>query len=428
MKGKLPNSSWDELIKYIEKGLQEGYKRINYLFKMNVYDVRRYLQQNFLNKIQVNERGLIYIERGMGFSYDRDNSQFDFKSVGECWSWEPGAAHQYYNVPNGEDIEVDFFGNTYTSLSGKTEKEWEYYDQVKQNVTLHGYIHPKYVDWALTLYLCFWEHKNEKELRTADLAWVEITDITINDKKYHLDKPYLVKANADLYKGPKSLSDESLKMFNQAISDDKNFSLGYSSIEDLLKQGLSLNNIFDLATPVGYSDWFIIRYDNKYNLIEGKYNVDYEKNVLKLSPKNTKVLFGDSNNLDTWPDKITSLYENFVCGKLDKKIFLYNLATHKKLITDFTNIEILEKGWCNLRKDQKSILYNVITEQTLLTDKSLYFFKYKYPWIRVNDFELQRYNYYNLETNCFLVGEINNREKWPYNDPMGRSQLRPPIN
>ena len=127
-----------------------------------------------LNKFTYNKRGLIYVERSIDLDVSQGFDNMNFKSIGECWSWQKGGSSSYC---------ADF--------SLLNNNVW--------NVVLCGYVHPNSVNWTETIYLNSYHMKNEKEIRMNDNAFVEVGYIRISGRKYPLGSSMLINASADKY-------------------------------------------------------------------------------------------------------------------------------------------------------------------------------------------------------------------------------------
>lgn len=175
-KGKLP--SFDGRLKDVcMNGMKEAYRWAT----ESVDGVQRYGFASFvhdfniiLSKFTYNKRGLIYVERSIDLDVSQGFDDMNFKSIGECWSWQKGGSSSYC---------ADF--------SLLNNNVW--------NVVLCGYVHPNSVNWTETIYLNSYHMKNEKEIRMNDNAFVEVGYVKINGRKYPLGSSMLINASADKY-------------------------------------------------------------------------------------------------------------------------------------------------------------------------------------------------------------------------------------
>ena len=259
-KGQLPQCSREELIQYANTGLRQGCDKAREQgYSNNMTNFIHQLQRNFLPKLQINEKGLIYVERAINFQNNYNFTNMNYKSVGECWSWQVGNAQAYCDSQQGENV---------------------------NNVILHGYIHPKDVDWVMTLSINTFNNA-ETELRTSSKAKIELTDITVNNQTIHLNETFLVNAEPVKYQPYQKPS--KFKNFFQR----KKYSLGDDySLSTLLNKGQNLVDLCDRKTDIG-NNMYLVQYDNHYNIYNKK-----QKNVL----------FGDITNIDTWFDGMENEY------------------------------------------------------------------------------------------------------------------------
>lgn len=176
-KGKLPSNDIP-LKEYYKPYLKQAYEWA----AEKLDDVRRngfaYFEMLFRNYVvgnfKLNKRGLIYVERSIDFNVDKEVGELEFKSIGECWSWDKNNSKSYCSS----------FG-----LNDKTLQ-----------VVVCGYVHPSSIDWLETIYLNSYDMKNETEIRMNDNAEVEISYYRIGNEKYRLGGAYLINASADKYR------------------------------------------------------------------------------------------------------------------------------------------------------------------------------------------------------------------------------------
>lgn len=143
-----------------------GFAYFKYLFGVNV-----------INKITLNKRRLIYVERAIILDLDEDLNLLNYSSIGECWSWKkmnsvPYCANDRFNLQNKRN---------------------------RVTVIICGYVHPDSIDWLETIYLNSYDMKNETEIRMNDQAYVEVAYIKLWGQKYRLGGTYLINAKVDKY-------------------------------------------------------------------------------------------------------------------------------------------------------------------------------------------------------------------------------------
>lgn len=371
--GNLPNSSRDELKGYINNGLKKAY----YLSKNKGYtqspeNFIYLIQNNLLSQLKFNKRGLIYVERALKFNEEQslikkikndsnifddeyeeeyddyivdeyDEEEYDeYSSVGECWSFKPKNAISYCNRGFGCNI---------------------------HDVILHGYIHPKDVDWVRTMYLNVWDMSYETEIRTAQNSYVEITDVTVNEEKFHLNKSYLVTSEPNKYTDNFFGNDN--KYYDEVsnnIFQEKQYSVNDKiNVENLLKQGVPLKNIFQYVNEI-YYPYVEISIDKK------KWTI--------LNVETNRVLLGDINNHNTWCDRIKSIGQGYYIFIKNNKSTIYNVSEERFVITNKINQPI----WLDKIED--------INE-----DSCHIFYKYKE-------------NYFIYDTENVIYGDINNPNTW----------------
>ena len=383
-RGSLPSCSREELTQYIDRGLRLGYNWAkNNDFVKSPENFIFQVQNNLLSQLKFNKRGLIYVERTMKFNKDQPlfqkfNNGFDdeedeynkpyyyteeelaelcteeelaelkqrqkeqnlqnmyYKSVGECWSFKPHNGRSYCNKEFGSNI----------------------YD-----VTLHGYIHPKYIDWVATLYLNVWDMSYETEIRTNNSSWVEVTDVTVNDMKYHLPKSYIVKADTDKYSS----------MVNYDVNDSTIQGKVYSinneiHIDRLLQQGTPLDDIFIYSLPLSMGYYKVSLGKNQ------KWNI--------LNTKTNKVLFGNINNSTTWIDDIKQCDYHIILLRKKNKYTLYNYLEERFLLINKNNQPI----WCDDIKRLNDTEYHITVHY--------------------------KENIFDFETQNVVYGDMNNPNTW----------------
>jgi hypothetical protein len=374
-RGKLPDCTSEELIKYADRGIKLAYKWASQKnYTRNIIHFIKHFQRNLLPKLTINEHGLIYIERQMRFFKDYNFNKMSYKSVGECWSWQHNNSSAYCF-----DHDVN--------------------DKVK-TIVLHGYIHPKDVDWVETLYINIYHMSNETELRTASGAKVELTNITCEGKLIELNQSILVNAEPVKYYHDYNNNDMGL-INNISLSDNL-------SIKSLLDKGC---NILDIVDNTALNkDWYIITHNNKNNLYNQTEN---------------KVLFGDITDENTWPkyDIITFIsYRNRVLLRYNNKLNIYDLEKRDVIIGELNNINTwandikLIRNCCIILQDRFYNIYDLqlnkmIFNVWLSTVKDIHNGKLIIGIHHYNGIYFKE-NIYDINTNKVLYGNINNPETW----------------
>jgi len=152
--------------------------------------------EGLLNKLIINENGLIYVERvvsipfnpkyhpkyAYGYGYDKSSSdslkrhkayyqmKHFFSHFGTCWTWLKNGGENF--------AKSDFF----------TEKD--------SSLVFKGFVNPKDVNWASTLINSLVEYTDEYELTINEGADIQINEIIWleENKKLPLHQPIIVKA------------------------------------------------------------------------------------------------------------------------------------------------------------------------------------------------------------------------------------------
>jgi hypothetical protein len=179
-KGKLPSCDGN-FRTYYEPYLKQAYEwaseKINEIRVSGFAYFKHLFGVNVINKITLNKRGLIYVERAIILDLDEDLNLLNYSSIGECWSWK-----KMNSVP--------YCANDRFNLQDKRNRV---------AVTICGYVHPDSIDWLETLYLNSYDMKNETEIRMNNQAYVEVAYIKLWGQKYRLGGTYLINAKVDKY-------------------------------------------------------------------------------------------------------------------------------------------------------------------------------------------------------------------------------------
>lgn len=161
--------------------------------------IKEYIDGGMLS---FNDDGHIYCERAVTVPEDDSNSGYydvlaaKYNSAGECWSWNPGNS------------------SAYCSDGGLT-------------IYLSGFVHPKYVNWAETIYRSYYFMRNETELRMNNSeSYITLTSVDTDTDQDIMGGPIVVPCHAMKYNN--SMDDRQMAFMKDSVR---------KSISIILRQG-----------------------------------------------------------------------------------------------------------------------------------------------------------------------------------------------
>lgn len=393
--GQLPSSSKEELIDYCDSELDRGFELSKTSYGSYIRNAKsgynkdmfiHMVQQKFLNKCYINERGLLFVQRAMTFNPNDNLKDIKYDTIGECWTWN-----------NDNTLVSGIYGN-----NG---------DMRSNNILLKGYVHPSSVNWAQTLSCMFYGNDKLKEIRMKnDNAFVELFAIVINGKEFKLPQPYVVKCHARRYFDKDYHTVDNVNAENSLRKD--------VSLEKMLQQDIPLDEIFTSIRQPNSKGWSVVRLYNKSNLINVK----------------TRKLYFQNYDTNTWFDCIaeTSIenwyYVSFdTNGNRKYKSNLFNIESKKCIYGDLQNIEqwfdniedSAKNGWVKCRFNDFYNYININTGKFALDNNVLSNIISKdvdapnelgYVIIHNNKFRVR--NVYDVKNKKIFYGELDKPETW----------------
>ena len=140
------------------------------------------LLEDFIGMYQINDRGLLYVERAIEIPMITDKT---FKTYS-------GVKNDLYNFL--QDNYGNHIGQYWSWYRGKVQSSGGYYSKTN-NILICGYVAPESVDWEETIAKQAYGLRDEKEIFINYNEPIEITNIKVgNNKSLPLNGPIIVKA------------------------------------------------------------------------------------------------------------------------------------------------------------------------------------------------------------------------------------------